>query len=163
MTHLTAHVRVLGLRGERVVLACGHEVPRAEVALGESGVGAPRVRACPSCPEEAARLPAALANVDAPFEARAWWSRASAPCRAAALEEFAPNEDSAALRARLPRALTRRDEVLLARVLCAASFRAQARGLTCRELASLSLAPLPLLSGWALARAAARRYEASRS
>ena len=101
--------------------------------------------------------------MDAPLEARAWWAKASAPHRASALGELASGKDTTVLRGRMPRALSPQDGDLLARVLRAASLRAAAHGLTCREFASLSLKPLPVLSGWALARAAARRFEASRT
>ncbi len=162
------HQRVLGVSGDVEVLVCGHQVPGFALTpgfarLAEQGrPAAPRLRRCPECPEVEISLPPAFQAVAAPAEARVWWSGLSLRARGAWLDELAAGEETAALRGRLPRAgLAEPARQLLGRVLTRASAQAAELGLTLPELASCSATPLPVLSGWALTRAAARRYVAA--
>lgn len=163
-----AHRRVLGLYGDVEVLVCGHEVPRFDRTAGfgrlteQRRPAHPRLRRCPGCPEEQIGWPAALAEVSAPGEALTWWARLSLPERCAWLDGLAAGDDTTPLRRRGGRSpLPARERDLLGGLLRDAHRGAEDLGLSLRELSSCSAAPLPTLSGWALARAAARRYEAS--
>lgn len=161
---------MLGVSGDVEVLACGHQVPGFTGSAGfarllERGWPAhPRLRRCPECPDEGVAVPAAFAEVPAPPEAVAWWARLGLAERGAWLDRLAPGEEVPLLRGQAGRSpLPARERELLGGVLRAAHGEAQEVGLTLRELSSCSAAPPPVLSGWALARAAARRYEAGRA
>lgn len=169
-TRERAHRRVLGVSGDVEVLACGHRVPRFDRGegfarlLGRGWPAHPRLRVCPGCPEEEASIPAAFAEVSAPVAAVAWWARLGLPERGAWLDRLAPGEEVPLLRGRMGRSpLPARERDVLGEVLRAAEAEAAEVGLTLRELSSCSAAPPPVLGGWALARAAARRHEAARS
>ncbi|BDP44074.1 hypothetical protein DAETH_40430 (plasmid) [Deinococcus aetherius] len=165
-----AHRRVLGVSGDVEVLACGHRVPRYEGSEGfarltERGWPAfPRLRVCPECPAEETVIPAAFAEVPAPPEAALWWARLGLPERGAWLDRLAPGEEVPLLRSRVGRTpLPDHERDRLGEVLRAAQAEAAEVGLTLRELSSCSAAPLPVLGGWALTRAAARRHEAGQA
>jgi len=164
---MRVHRRVLGVSGDVEVLTCGHQVPRFDRTLGfqarlaQNLPAFPRLRACPVCPSEPAVFAAAFRPVNAPMEALVWWSGLGLPARATWLDEVLPQEDTRLLRGRLPRIpLPDLALRLLERALHLAQVRADEVGLTLRELQSCSASPLPVLNGWALTRAAARRFEA---
>lgn len=164
-----AHRRVLGVHGDVEVLVCGHEVPRFDRTAGfgklmeQERPAHPRLRRCPACPEEEVVLPTALAGVPASDEARVWWAGLSLPQRGAWLDDRAAGDDTTLLRRRGRSPLPPLERDLLGTLLCAVQREAEDLGLTPRELSSCSVVPLPTMRGWALARAAARRYEADRS
>jgi len=168
-THARLHRRVLGVSGDLEVLVCGHQLPRFDrtpgfqLLLARHRPAFPRLRACPVCPVEPVVLASAFSSVAAPVEALLWWSSLSLPARAGWLTELLPQEDTALLSGRTPRTpFLEAARALLARALHLAQLRADEVGLTLRELESCSAHPLPTLNGWALTRAAARRYEGTR-
>lgn len=162
-----AHRRVLGVSGDVEVLVCGHQVARFDLSEGFRRLvelqrpAYSRVRVCPSCPSEEVTLSVAFSEVPAPPEALLWWAKLSVPERGTWLDQLAAEVDADSLR-RTPRsALPAQERDLLGHVLSQAHVEANTFGLTLRELSSCSTRPPPTLSGWALARAAARRYEAN--
>jgi len=164
---LPFHRRVLGVSGDVEMLVCGHQVPRFDRTPGfqqlvsQARPAHPRLRQCHDCPARPVTLPVAFASVPAQPGPLSWWSGLSLPERAHWLEDRAPGEDKASLQGRTPRtALPEAARDLLARVLNLANLQAGQVGLTLQELGSCAIVPPPVLTGWALTRAAARRYEA---
>ncbi|WP_027482314.1 hypothetical protein [Deinococcus pimensis] len=162
-----AHRRVLGVSGDTEVLVCGHVVPRFEgtaafaALVGRGEAAHPRLRACPLCPPDEVRLPASLSGVAAPPEVVAWWAGLAVRERAGFLDLLGVDEHAATLRGRTPRrALPEHDRTVLEGVLNRLDALARQHGLSVREWGSRSRSAPAALGGWALARAAARRYEA---